>query len=86
MVKQRKVNRQRQKSPKSGAKKLHSLMETAAPKDGWFNVIYHKDKSTFSIYTGNDFNEARKVAEKVAITGITCYIHNYHNRVIHTVR
>ena len=80
------MNRQRQKSPKYGAKKLRSLIETAAPKDGWFNVIYHKDKSMFSVYTGKDFNEARKIAEEVAITGITCYIHNYHNRVIYTAR
>ena len=86
MPKQRKVNRQHQKSPKSGVKKLNSLMETAAPKDGWFNVIYHKDKAMFSVYTGDDFNQARKIAKEVARTGITCYIHNYHNRVIYTAR
>ena len=86
MPKQRKANRQHKKSPNSGAKKLNSLTETAAPKDGWFNVIYHKDKAMFSVYVGNDFNQARKIATEVASTGITCYIHNYHNRVIHTVR
>lgn len=80
------MNPQRQKSPKYGARKLNSLIETAAPKDGWFNVVYHKDKAMFSVHTGNDFNIARKIAEEVATTGITCYIHNYHNRVIHIVR
>ena len=86
MPKQRKVNHQHQKSPKSGAKKLSSLTQTAAPKDGWFNVIYHKDKAMFSVYVGDNFNQARKIATEVARTGITCYIHNYHNRVIYTAR
>ena len=86
MPKQRKVNRQHQKSPTSGARKLLSLTETAAPKDGWFNVVYHKDKSMFSVYVGNNFTEAKQIASKVAVSGITCYIHNYHNRVIYTAR
>jgi hypothetical protein len=86
MPKQRKVNRQHRKPQGSGRKQLHSLVATAAPKDGWFRVVSHKGTDIFSEYVGNDFNEARKIAEKVAITGITCYIHNYHNRVIYTVR
>lgn len=86
MPKQRRANQPRQKPRNSGREQLHSLVATAAPKDGWFRVVSHRGTALFSEYVGKDFNEAKKTAEKVATTGITCYIHNYHNRVVHIAR
>ena len=63
-------------------------MDTAAVKDGWLRVVsYHtKGAEIYSLYSGEDFHEAKQVADKNKELGIACYIHNFHNRVVYQAR
>ena len=92
MPKNVKKNPKSKKRVDSTPKRVYSLMDTAAIKDGWLRVVsYHqpfnvKGTTMYSLYSGEDFHEAKKIADENKKVGVACYVHNFHNRVVYQAR
>ena len=72
----------------STPKRVYSLLDTSASKDGWLRVVsYHsKGGEKYSLYSGKDFHEAKQIADENRKVGVACYVHNFHNRVVYQAR